>query len=154
MDRVKRLQSAEEILAALVRRRDDANLQAPFDIDEMDLATTRLTVRGRADRSVREGGIVPGPVQMAMADCFGWILSVAPLPPGSDALTVDMTVHFLRPLPVGGYWAECDLLSSSRRRSVVSMGLSPGPDEPVCSAVTMTFAPRSARDPVPLPSRP
>lgn len=139
---VERLQTADEILAALVRRRDDSNLQAPFDIDEIDLSHTRLTVRGRADRAVREGGVVPGPVQMAMADCFGWILTVAAMPAGSDALTVDMTMHFLRPLLVGAYRADCDLLRWSPRRSVVSIRLSPGADQPVCSNVTITFAPR------------
>jgi uncharacterized protein (TIGR00369 family) len=136
------LQNADEVLAALVRRRDEANLQAPYDIDGIELTSDRLTVRGMADRSVREGGIVPGPVQMAMADCFGWILTVARMPAGSDALTLDITMHFFRPLAVGPYLADCDLLGWSRRRSIVTMRISSGAGRQICSSATLTFAPR------------
>jgi uncharacterized protein (TIGR00369 family) len=137
------LQNADEVLAALVRRRDEANLQAPFDIDGIELTSDRLTVRGTADQSVREGGIVPGPVQMAMADCFGWILTVARMPAGSDALTLDITMHFFHPLSVGPYLADCDLLGWSRRRSIVTMRISSGADRQICSSATLTFAPRT-----------
>jgi acyl-coenzyme A thioesterase PaaI-like protein len=138
-------QSADQLLVSLVHRRDAANLQAPFDIDRIELAGESLRAMGRVENSVRVGGMVPGPVQMAMADCFGWMLSVAPMPPGSDAFTVELSMQFLCPLPIGAYVAECERLRWSAHRSVVTMRIAAAPGQPASSNATLTFAPRSAQ---------
>ena len=140
---------APELLAELQRHYADSEVGVVFEIDAIEeLTNDHVVVRGSYSQAGRPGatgaGIIPGPVQMAMADGFGWILSVAPLPPGSDAFTIDMSMQFLRPLPVGPYVARCSLLRWSPRRSVVTVDIAPGHDEPTATFITAAFSPRAA----------
>ena len=140
---------SDELLAELRRHYEDSEVGVVFEIDAIEeLTDDHAVVRGSYSQAGRPGatgaGVIPGPVQMAMADGFGWILSVAPLPPGSDAYTIDMSMQFLRPLPVGPYVARCSLLRWSPRRSVVTIDIAPGHDEPTATFITGAFSPRSA----------
>ncbi|HET6952459.1 MAG TPA: PaaI family thioesterase, partial [Acidimicrobiales bacterium] len=61
-----------------------------------------------AGRHLRPGGTVPGPAQFALADTVGWLITLAHLEPGREAVTAAITMQFLhRPQPA-------DLLGEGR----------------------------------------
>ena len=123
----------------LHRKAADMGLDWSFDIEE--LTEDLLVIRGRYDKPGRIGGIIPGAIQMDMADTFAWIHTVARLPPGADAYTTDITVQFLRPLPVGQFVVRCQMLRWTPRRTVSSLLFSADGEKTETSA-TVSYAPR------------
>ena len=143
---------AAELLAGMMEHFESSEVGLLFAVDAVEQMTeTLLVLRGNYAANGRPGadpgnavGVTPGPIQMAMADGFGWMLTVDRMPPGSDAFTIDMSMQFLRPLPVGPFVARCELLRWSPRRSVTTTQLSPGPDGPTSTFITAAFSPRSS----------
>ena len=108
------------------------------------LEESRLVVRrDTRPEDLRPGAIISGPALMTLADAAGWLMVVAHLPPGSDAVTVDVSMQFLRPAPAAELGAEVHLLRLGRRTAVVTVALTSVlvADGPVAHAV-MTFATR------------
>jgi len=108
------------------------------------LEESRLVVsRSIRPQDLRPGAVVSGPALMGLADAAGWLMVVAHLPPGSDALTVDVSMQFLRPAPAAELGAEVHLLRLGRRTAVVTVMLTSVlvADGPVAHAV-MSFATR------------
>jgi uncharacterized protein (TIGR00369 family) len=108
-------------------------------LEESRLVVTRST----RPQDLRPGAIVSGPALMGLADAAGWLMVVAHLPPGSDAVTVDVSMQFLRPAPAAELSAEVQLLRLGGRTAVVTVALTSAlvADGPVAHAV-MTFATR------------
>jgi uncharacterized protein (TIGR00369 family) len=127
------------------RRRSSGDPEGsrPFVTVE-SLEESRLVVR-RSTRpeDMRPGAIISGPALMSLADAAGWLMVVAHLPPGSDALTVDVSMQFLRSAPAAELGAEVHLLRLGRHTAVVTIALTSAlvADGPVAHAV-MTFATR------------
>jgi uncharacterized protein (TIGR00369 family) len=113
-----------------------------------ELEEHRLLVRRRADTmSMRPGGSWSGSAQMSLVDSVGFLMTIAHLPPGSDAMTTDLAMQFLRPPPSGDLLTEVRVLRMGRRTSVLdvdilSEGLSGGP----VTHATVSFALRPASD--------
>jgi len=68
-----------------------------FNIDVIEASATRGAVRLRqGDHVTRPGGSVAGPVQFALADVAAYALILADRK-DEAAVTVDLTINFLRP---------------------------------------------------------
>jgi uncharacterized protein (TIGR00369 family) len=94
-----------------------------------------------AGRQLRPGGTVSGPTQFALADLVAWLMTLAHLEPGRDAVTAGITMQFLRRPQPAALVGEGRLLKLGRRFSVTDVLLySDGAQEPVAQA-TVTYAP-------------
>ena len=101
--------------------------------------TTRFTFNGA---HLRPGGVVAGPILFGMLDMLGWLCSVAHLPKGSDAVTIDASVRFLRPAPAGDLLGEVTPLRVGRRMVVSSTSVSvPGDDGGPIAHAVVSFSP-------------
>jgi acyl-coenzyme A thioesterase PaaI-like protein len=112
----------------------------------VSLDDTRLVLRRRATPGdLRPGRIWSGPSLLGVVDTAGYLMTVAHLPPGSDAVTIDLTIKFLRPAPFTDLVADVRLLRMSKRSAYMDVTLSSvtDPDAAVAHA-TATFAPRPA----------
>ena len=94
---------------------------------------------------LRPGPLWAGPSLLRYVDNCGYLLTVANLPPGSDAFTIDLYIKFLRPAPFDDLIADTRLLRMSKRKADLDILItSPEiPDGPVIHA-TATFSPRPA----------
>jgi acyl-coenzyme A thioesterase PaaI-like protein len=131
-------------IEALQRRYDEAviatnGLGLAAQIVEFD--TGRLVVTASLDRYVRPGGTIPGPTQVTRVDGLAWLLLVSHLPDGSDAYTTDLSVQFMRAVPVGEVSAVLHVERLGSSRAVVSTIISSmrEPDRPI-SHVVLGFA--------------
>jgi len=67
------------------------------------------------EESLRPGGVVSGPTQMAMADHAVYAMILAHIGPVAMTVTTSLTMHFLRPARPGAVMAEVRLLRLGRR---------------------------------------
>lgn len=120
----------------------ETGVQARMTVEDVGERLLRLRYRMTDDRAeLRPGGTVSGPTLMIMADTVAWLLTLAQLPPGIDALTSNLTISFLRPPMPGDLIGEGRLLRMGRRLSVTEVLIaSEGVDDPVAVA-TVTYAP-------------
>lgn len=109
------------------------------------LRAGRLLLTTRWDpNAVRPGGTWSGPAQVEIADTAGFLLTIAHLPAGSDALTIALSMQFLHPPPAARLTAEARLLRMSGRTSVVTVELrSPSVAQSVAHG-TVSYACRPA----------
>ena len=111
-----------------------------------ELEEDRLLARRCADAmSMRPGGSWSGSAQMSLVDSVGFLMSIAHMPPGSDAMTTDMAMQFLRPPLSSDLLTEVRVLRMGRRTCVMDVdvladGLSGGP----VTHATISFALRPA----------
>ncbi|HET6966241.1 MAG TPA: PaaI family thioesterase [Acidimicrobiales bacterium] len=93
-------------------------------------------------RHARKGGTIAGAVLFGFFDALGYMVTLAQSPKGTEAFTTDVSIHFLRPGPLGRFTIEGRALRFGRRSSVVAITVtSPEvPEGPVASGV-ITFAP-------------
>lgn len=114
--------------------------QSAIRVERLDEDSIRMRMPV-SERHLRPGGTVSGPALFAMVDSVAWLLTLAHLEPGRDAVTANVAMQFLRrPRPV-------DLVGTGRllrmggRFSVTDVLLfSEGLDDPVAQA-TVTYAP-------------
>ncbi len=79
--------TAAELTDRLHRSFPDTGMQARITVEEVDQKYLRLRYRVSSDGAeIRPGGTVSGPTLMTMADTVAWLLTMAQLPPGTDAL--------------------------------------------------------------------
>jgi uncharacterized protein (TIGR00369 family) len=108
-----------------------------------ELSDERVRTHFRFDTAhLRPGGVVAGPILFALCDTLGWMCTVSRLPKGSDAVTVDASIRFLRGAPAGDLIGEAVPLRVGRRMVVSSVTINALDDDggPLVHAV-MTFAP-------------
>jgi uncharacterized protein (TIGR00369 family) len=106
------------------------------------LEEDRLRVRRTPDPSeLRPGGIVSGPSLISLVDAVGWMMAVAHLPPGSDALTTDLSVRFLRPAPFAALVADVRLLRAGRRSTQMDVMVTSDAVEGPVTHATIGYAP-------------
>jgi uncharacterized protein (TIGR00369 family) len=137
------LRTAEE-LTAHVRAafpvppgEDEAGAQ---EVVHLDAGSIRLRMQ-TSTRHLRPGDTVSGPVLFSLVDSAAWLMTLAHLQPGKDALTSGLSMQFLRRPPAGELIAEGRLLRMGRRFSVTDVLVySAGDDRPVAQA-TVTYAP-------------
>jgi acyl-coenzyme A thioesterase PaaI-like protein len=84
---------------------------------------------------------------MTIADTVAWLLTLAHLPAGTDALTSSLTINFLSPPFAADLIGEGRLLRMGRRLAVVGVDItSDGHPDPVAVA-TVSYAPLLAPAP-------
>jgi uncharacterized protein (TIGR00369 family) len=134
------LRTADQLAADLLLAFPPANPADAVAVEHLGDREIRLRAPS-AGRQLRPGGSVSGPTQFALADSVAWLMTLAHLEPGRDALTAGITMQFLRrplPAPLVGTGR---LLKLGRRLSVTDVLLySDGLDDPVAQA-TVTYAP-------------
>lgn len=113
------------------------------------LCEDRLVVRRRpTPDDLRPGPLWAGPSLLNYVDHVGYLLTVANLPHGSDAFTIDLYIKFLRPAPYDDLVSDTRLLRMSKRKADVDILLtSPAVAEGPVVHATATFSPRPASPP-------
>jgi uncharacterized protein (TIGR00369 family) len=101
-----------------------------------------ITMRMRIDgANLRPGATVSGPTIFSLVDAAAWLVTLAHLGAGKDAVTASVTIHYLRRPAPADLRAEGRLLRLGRRSSVTDVLVySDGVDAPVAQA-TVTYAP-------------
>ena len=94
------------------------------------------------EEHARKGGTIAGNTLFRFFDAIGYLVTLAQSPKGSEAFTTDLSIHFLRPGPLGRFFIEGRPLKFGRRASVVAVTISSPlvPEGPVASGV-ITYAP-------------
>lgn len=134
------LLTAEQLTAFLHAGFPGAEREARMVVDSIDDDSLRLRFRADAG-DLRPGATVSGPTLFALADATAWLLTVAHLGEGRDAVTSSITMHFLRRPAAGDLVGEGRLLKLGRRLAISDVLVrSDGVDEPVAQA-TVTYAP-------------
>jgi uncharacterized protein (TIGR00369 family) len=102
----------------------------------------RIRVRMRiGPGDLRPGATISGPTMFTLVDSVAWLLTLAHLGEGRDAVTSSVTIHYLRRPGEADLVGEGRLLRMGRRSSVTDVLLfSEGADDPVVQA-TVTYAP-------------
>ncbi|HEX8774729.1 MAG TPA: PaaI family thioesterase [Pyrinomonadaceae bacterium] len=108
------------------RRLHEIFAQIPFvhllgmELEEVErgAATIRMEV---ADRLRRNGGIVHGGAIASLMDSAAAFAIMTLLEPGKSTTTIDLTIHYLRPLLKGQARAHARVVRSGRRVTVVSV---------------------------------
>jgi acyl-coenzyme A thioesterase PaaI-like protein len=134
------LRTADELATVLNRAFPPSSPDAAMRVEHLDARSIRLRAPV-GDRPLRPGDTVSGPTLFAVADAVAWMMTLAHLEPGRDAVTSGVTMQFLRrpqPLDLVG---EGRLLKQGRRLTVTDVLLySDGGADPVAQA-TVTYAP-------------
>jgi uncharacterized protein (TIGR00369 family) len=109
-------------------------------VDAVDDET--ITVRMRVDQTnLRPGATISGPTLFTLADASAWLLTLAQLGPGRDAVTSSVTINYLRRPGLGDLVAQGRLLRLGKRSAVIDvLVFSDGVEQPVVQA-TVTYAP-------------
>ena len=123
----------------------DAAFPAPdgapaVTVDHVDEASIRMRFPV-VGRQLRPGATIAGPALFAMVDSVAWLMTLAHLEPGRDAVTASVAMQFLhRPQPVDVI-GDGRLLRMGSRLSVTDVLLySEGTPEPIVQA-SVTYAP-------------
>jgi|SoiMethySBSTD1v2_1073268.scaffolds.fasta_scaffold51185_5 uncharacterized protein (TIGR00369 family) len=134
------LRTPDQLIAVLHAAFPPPDPDAAMRIENLDDTSIRMRAPV-GDRQLRPGATVSGPTLFSVADAVAWMLTLAHLEPGRDAVTSGVTMQFLRrPRPVD-LVAEGRLLRMGNRLSVSDVLVySDGLADPVAQA-TVTYAP-------------
>ena len=134
------LRTADQLAAHLHAAFPPVDQRSAIGVEHLDDVSIRMRMP-IGDHQLRPGATVAGPTLFAMADSVAWLLTLAHLEPGREAVTANVAMQFLhRPHPVD-LIGEGRLLRMGRRFSVTDVLLySDGTTEPVAQA-TVTYAP-------------
>jgi uncharacterized protein (TIGR00369 family) len=107
-----------------------------------ELGDDDIRIRMRVgEGNLRPGATLSGPTLFTLADTVAWLLTVAHLGPGRDAVTASMTINYLRRPQLADLLGEGRLLKLGSRFSVVDVLVySEGSPDPVVQA-SVTYAP-------------
>lgn len=110
------------------------------EVVHVDADTIRLRMQTGA-RHLRPGDTVAGPALFSLVDSAAWLMTLAHLEHGKDAVTSGVSMHFLRRPPAGELVAEGRLLRMGRRFSVTDVLVYAGGDDRPVAQATVTYAP-------------
>jgi uncharacterized protein (TIGR00369 family) len=112
-----------------------------YAIEHAGDRSARVRMRYSEER-LRPGGIVSGPALMALADMAVWCAVLAEVGPEPMCVTVDLTIHFLRPAVADDVIAETRLHKVGKRLAVgdVEMRSAADPDGDPVAHATVTYA--------------
>lgn len=91
-------------------------------------------------RLVHVGGVVCGQATASAADTVSVVTLAAMNGRFRICTTVDLTTHFIRPLPPGDVEIRCDVLSNGKRMAFVRAEQRAKGDARVAVSATMAFA--------------
>jgi uncharacterized protein (TIGR00369 family) len=93
-----------------------------------------------SDSFIRPGGTISGPTLMALSDFALYVAVLAAIGPVALAVTINLTINFLRKPERRDLIAEAKILKLGKRLAVMEVNLfSEGVDEPVAH-VTSTYS--------------
>jgi len=111
-----------------------------FNIDVIEASPERGSVRlHEGEHVTRPGGSVAGPVQFALADVAIYALILA-VRRDAAAVTVDLTINFLRPAMVLPLVAEAVALRAGRRLFTAEVRITEETSGKLVSQATGTYA--------------
>jgi uncharacterized protein (TIGR00369 family) len=111
-----------------------------FNIEVIEASAARGAVRLRqGDYVTRPGGSVAGPVQFALADVAAYALILAARKDAA-AVTVDLTINFLRPAMTLPLIAVATPLRGGRRLFTADIRISEEATSRLVSQATTTYA--------------
>lgn len=111
-----------------------------FNIDVIEATGDRGAVRLReGDHVTRPGGSIAGPVQFALADVATYALIMASRRDAS-AVTVDLTINFLRPAMILPLIAVATMLRGGRRLFTAEVRITEEVSGRLISHATTTYA--------------
>ena len=94
--------------------------------------------------SLRPGGTISGPTMMALADFAMYVGLLASIGPVPLAVTINLSINFLRKPAARDLIAECRLLKLGKRLAVGEVTIrSDGTDEPVAHVTSTYSIPRN-----------
>ena len=96
-------------------------------------ATLRLAVR---DSLRQNRGVVHGGVTASLIDTAAAFAILTLLEPGQSTTTIDLTIHYLRPLLNGQAMAQARVLRAGRRLIVVTVDVMDEAESLVATALT------------------
>ena len=134
------LLSADELTDHLHTAFPGAEVEDRMRVDEV--TDTSIRIRMRIDAgNLRPGATVSGPTVFTLVDTVAWLVTLARLGPGRDAVTSSVSIHYLRRPEQADLVGEGRLLRMGRRFSVTDVIVfSEGVADPVAQA-TVTYAP-------------
>jgi uncharacterized protein (TIGR00369 family) len=111
-----------------------------FNIDVIEASTERGAVRLReGDHVTRPGGSIAGPVQFALADVATYALILA-VKHDEAAVTIDLTINFLRPAMSLPLVAVATTLRAGRRLFTAEVGIIEEATGRLIAQATTTYA--------------
>ena len=132
--------SVKDLEAFLLAEFLQAFLSGDISIESAD-GTTCLLRQRYSDQMLRPGGTVSGPTLMALADCAMYVVLLSAIGPVGLAVTVNLSINFLRKgAPGQDVLAAARLLKLGKRLAVGEVSLLSGtlPD-PIAHA-TSTYS--------------
>ncbi len=100
---------------------------------EMGEAVCRLEIE---EKHERRGGFVHGGVTASLIDTVTALAVATHLQPGENSVTVDLTVHFLRPIFRGAIMARAKVLRAGKRLVTLSADVFDAQGELAATALT------------------
>src|SRR3954471_8105412 len=111
-----------------------------ISIESADGETCLLRQRYN-DQMLRPGGTVSGPTLMALADCAMYVVLLSAIGPGGLAVTVNLSINFLRKgAPGQDVLAAARLLKLGKRLAVGEVSLLSGTLPDPIAHVTATYS--------------
>jgi uncharacterized protein (TIGR00369 family) len=111
-----------------------------FNIDVIEASTERAAVRLReGDHVTRPGGSIAGPVQFALADVATYAMILA-VKHDEAAVTIDLTINFLRPAMSLPLVAVATTLRAGRRLFTAEVRIIEEATGRLISQATTTYA--------------
>ncbi|MDT7542137.1 MAG: hypothetical protein QOE33_2041 [Acidobacteriota bacterium] len=135
------LTTAEQLSADELARLRDAFAQVHYarllDLEfvaaERGTATIALEVR---EELTRMGGILHGGALASLIDTASAFAALTLLKPGTHTVTVDLTIHYLRPVSAGRIEARARVLRAGRRVVTVAIDATNSDNKAVATALT------------------
>lgn len=110
-----------------------------FRLTEIEAGRASLRIPF-ADRMLRPGGTIAGPVMMAAADAVMYAVVMSARGGAKEAVTSNLTIHFLRRPEPGDLVAEGRLLKLGRRLAVVEVTIASAGGGEAVAHVTGTYS--------------
>jgi len=134
------LRTADELIGVVRAAFPAFDGESSVSVEHLDATSIRLRM-GVTERNLRPGATVSGPTLFSLADMVAWLMTLARLDAGRDAVTAGISMQFLRRPTLADLIGDGRLLRMGSRLSVTDVLLySVGMDEPVAQA-TVTYAP-------------
>src|SRR5947199_2947330 len=129
--------SVKQLEAFLLAEFHQAFLSGDISIESAD-GTTCLLRQRYSDQMLRPGGTVSGPTLMALADCAMYVVLLSAIGPVGLAVTVNLSINFLRKgAPGQDVLAAARLLKLGKRLEVVEVSLLSGTSpDPIAHATS------------------
>src|SRR3954453_1971926 len=132
--------TVSEVEAFLLTEFPQAFRGGDISIESADGATCLLRQR-YSDQMLRPGGTVSGPTLMALADCAMYVVLLSAIGPVGLAVTVNLSINFLRKGPPGqDVLAAARLLKLGKRLAVGEVNLLSGTTPDPIAHVTATYS--------------